>query len=167
MHPYKHSMVKSRPLQFGVVGGMGVKKMFVWLHPFAETCTWDTVFFCEFPTKFMFLMRLKLPRGAWSRLGLVVVDGHELFSEILRATCYVGQHCMKGRIHENPSQLHFSTSWVLWRSLSNFMFSKKWLIIMHFKILVNKKTNSTTNLACIWRGCIRAIALARYLLDIM
>jgi len=39
--------------------------------------------FCDFPTKFIFLMCLKLPRGgggAWPSLGLGVVEGHELFS---------------------------------------------------------------------------------------
>ncbi len=58
----------------------------------------------------MFLMCLKLPRGAWSRLGLVVVDGHELFSEILGLASYVGHIAGKEGYMKNPIQLHFSTS---------------------------------------------------------
>jgi hypothetical protein len=55
-------------------------------------------------------MCLKLPRGAWSRLGLVVVDGHELFSEILGLASYVGHIAGKEGYMKNPIQLHFSTS---------------------------------------------------------
>jgi hypothetical protein len=155
-HPHEHSMVKSRPLQFGAVGGMGVKKPFVWHHPFVETGTWDTQF-CDFPTNFMFLMCLKLPRGAWSRLGFsggwwpwtlfrdienhFLCGPHDLFNFTFQLPEFYG----------GPYQIS--------------CFKK--MINMQFKILVNKKSTSTTNLACIWRGCIHAIALARCLLYIM
>ncbi len=118
-HPHEHSMVKSTPLQFGVVGGMGVKKTFVWLHSFAETCTWDAVLWFSHQVHVSHvseiakrgLVKVRVSGGWWP---------WTLFRDI-GFSFLCGSHCRKGRIYEKP----YSTS------LFNFLSSMAVLIKFH------------------------------------
>jgi hypothetical protein len=111
-----HGQMQATAIWCGGWDGCKRKRLFDFTHSRKRA---HEMQFCDFSTKFMFLMCLKLPRGAWFRLGLVVVNGHELFLEILRATSYVGH-------------MTYSTS------LFNFLSSMVVLIKFHvFKKMIN------------------------------